>query len=184
MKNALKKTIMIAAMLFCSNLAHAKSNNALKQNKIQAEQIFFKASVNKSFYNHQLSPMLALQSNENLRTYHLGAKFFNPAHKVPTEKDLSDSIKSHPFFIGRFTNEPNYDEYVSLKDQFNYSFFILETVKNDKIDFYMVHLKGIRHFVISTKNDRQDNLASIDNSAKNYPDLESFIKCTLGSQSV
>jgi len=179
MKKALKKTIMIAALLFCSNLAHAKVNDITKQKKVQADQIIFNSKISKSLNKHQLTPMLALQNSGNLRAYHVGSKFFNPLHKVPTAKDLHDSVKSHPFFIGRLVKEPSHEEYVNLKAKISHPFFILETYQNGKSDFYMVHSMGVRHFVINVQNDRQDNLASIDNSAKDYPDIESFIECTL-----
>jgi len=183
MKNTLVKTIIIAALLFCSNLASAKTTiNVVQQKKIKADQIIFSSNINKNIHIRRLIPMYSMQTSENLKTYHLGHKFFNPDHKVPTANNLAVSIKSHPFFIGKFTKEPSHGEYASLKSKISHPFFILETSLNNKSDFYMVYSNGIRHFTI--QNDKMDNLASYCNSSgKNYPNLDFFIKCTLEAHS-
>ncbi len=178
MKNALIKTLIIAALLFCSN-SRAKANNCivtLKKAKIQES-----FNTSKCNYNHQLARMYGLQNRENLKAYHVGSKFFNPYHKVPTAENLADSIKSHQYFIGIFANEPSYDEYISLKAKVKHPFFILETCQNERSDFYMVHSKGIRHFSVKSLNKVDKNsMASIDNGGLlDYPDLDSFITCTL-----
>jgi len=173
MRNTLVKTLIIAALLLCSNL-RAKANNCivtLKKAKIQK-------SSNMS-YNHQLARMYGLQKRENLKAYHVGSKFFDPSRKVPTAGDLVDSIKSHPYFIGSFAKEPSYDEYVSLKAKVRHPFFILETSQNERSDFYMVHSKGVRHFTINISNEKSEYMASLNNGySKIYPNLSSFIKCT------
>jgi len=178
MKRTLMKTIMIAALLFCSNL-RAKVNNYMAKSK--NSQIIHSFNLSKSGYKYQLVHMYAMQNSENLKTYHISAKFFNQSHKVPTAMDLADSIKSHPFFIGSFANEPSKEEYISLKAKINHPFFILETHQNEKSDFYMVHSKGVRHFSIKSLNGFDENsMASIDNSGLlDYPDIEAFIQCTL-----
>ena len=175
MKTIFMKIALVAATVFCSNFAHAKTN------RIQAERVIFRYEMTKSENNHQIISMIALQNSGNLRAHHIGAKFFNPLYKVPTSNDLYNSIKSHPFFIGRLAKEPNHEEYVSLKNKISHPFFIFETRLKGKSDFYMVHSKGVRHFEINVQSDRQDNLASIDNSCKDYPDMKSFIRCTLNS---
>ncbi len=178
MKNTLVKTLIIAALLLCSNL-RAKANSCMATlKKVKMQKSFY---ISKSNYNHQLARMYGLQNRENLKAYHVGSKFFDPSHKVPTVENLADSIKSHPYFIGSFANEPSYDEYISLKAKVKHPFFILETRQNERSDFYMVHSKGVRHFSIKSLNKIDKNsMASIDNSVViDYPDLLSFIKCTL-----
>jgi len=183
MKKTLIKTITIAALLFCYRTAYAKPKDiALQQRKIQADQIVFSSGVNRSLSNHRLFPMFAMQNRENLKTYHVGHKFFNSCYKVPTAKDLVDSIRFHPFFIGTFANELSHEECISVKDKIGYPFFIFETDQGGKNDFYMAHSKGVRHFTINILNERLDIIACLCNGAdKNYPNLESFIKCTLKS---
>ncbi len=185
MKKALIKIITLATLLFCSNLANAKTTvNINQRKKLQANKTIFVSAKNMRVNIHKLIPMYSLQTGENLRAYHLGLKFFNPDHKVPTVEDLTDSIRSHPFFIGKFTNEPDHEEYAILRNKISHPFFILETTLNGNSDFYMVHSRGIRHFFMTTQNKHLDNLTSFSNSSgKNYPDLNSFIKCTLESHS-
>jgi len=185
MKKTLIKTLTIAALLFSSNLASAKAKNTVIQHKkIQADQIIFSSNVNKSIHNYRIVPMYSMQTRENLKTYHAGHKFFNLDHKVPTEKDLLDNIRSCPFFIGTFANELSHEECISLKDKADSPFFIFETHQDDRSDFYMVHSKGNRHFIITDVGTQQYEMASFCNSSgKEYPSLESFIKCTLESHS-
>jgi len=179
MKKALIKIITIASLYFCSNLANAKTTVNINQGKkLQTNETIFIRARNMRVNVHKLIPMYSLQTGENLRAYHLGLKFFNPDHKVPTVEDLTDSIRSHPFFIGKFANEPTHEEYSILRNKISHPFFILETRLNGKSDFYMAHSNGVRHFSINTSF-KSCKMASLDNGGgKDYPDLDSFIKCT------
>jgi len=176
MKNTLMKTMLITALFFCSNLGAKAKSCMVTLKKAKKEQIVDRSNMIK---NHQLSRMYAMQNSWNLKAYHISAKFFNSSHKVPTARDLENSIKSHPYFIGSFNKELSKEEYISLKAKTDFPFFILETYQNKKSDFYMVHSKGIRHFKINISNEKSEHMASLDNGVhKIYPSLKSFIKCT------
>ena len=178
MKNTLIKTIMIATLLFCSNLKAKADSCVAILKKAKKEQIVDSSNMIK---NYQLSRMYAMQNSLNLKAYHISAKFFNPFHKVPTAEDLENGIKSHPYFVGRFNKKLSKEEYFNLKAKIGFPFFILETYKNDKSDFYMVHSKGVRHFTVNISNEKSEHMASLDNgSYKVYPSLSSFIACTIG----
>jgi len=181
MKRTLMKTIMIAALLFCSGLQAKAKNCMAALKKAKTHQSF---TACKSLQKHQFVHMYAMQNSENLKAYHISAKFFNPSHKVSTAMDLADSIKSHPFFIGSFANEPSKEEYISLKAKINYPFFFFEAYQDGKSEFYMGNPKGLRHFSINNLDDRTNSMASICNSiSQNYPGLDRFIKCTIESHS-
>jgi len=178
MKKSLMKTIIIAAMLFSSSFK-VKEIYASKREKTKEEFVISSCNANKKINKCRVIPWLSLQTGENLKAYHLGLKFFDSSHKIPTAKDLANSIKLHPFYIGKFTQELTIEECDSIKNRTNYPFFIYETCQDSRSDFYMVHSKDVRHFTIESLN---KNIASFCNSTyQNYPDLNKFIKCTLES---
>jgi len=183
MKKTLMKTIMIATLLFCSNLKAKASSCMATLKKASKEQIVHDSNMIK---NYQLSHMHAMQNSQNLKAYHISAKVFNPSHKVPTVMELANSIKSHPYFIGSFNKELSKEDYIGLKAKTDLPFFILETYQNKKSDFYMVYSKGVRHFSIKALNEFDENsLAGIDNTGLlKYPNIEAFTKCTLSSSYV
>jgi len=177
MKKKLMKITLVAVSIFCLNL-YAKINTYAAGSK--NSQIITNAKANR--YNRQYVHMYALQNNENLRTYNLGVKFFNLSNSGLTIEDFYESIVSHQFFIGSLENMSIDEIYVSFKDKVDYSFFIFETFQRGKSDFYIAYSGGLRHFTINTVNDRLDTMTCLCNGCdKNYPNLDSFIKCTLKS---
>jgi len=179
MKKSLMKIAMIAVLFFIPNQIFSKASHWDVNSRKNPKQVTY--SNNISMNKRQLVHLHAMQNRENLKTYYLGAKIFNPYYSKPTENDFVKSIKSHPFFIGMLDSAPNHEEYVHLRNKIDYPFFIFETFHKGKSDFYMVHSKGVRHFIISTLHEGEDYVSSIDNGHKGYPGLKLFIKCTLKS---
>ena len=173
--------MVIAALLFFSNLACSKTkDNIARQKNFQPNPIIFNSIRNKRMYKYRLVYMYAMQNRENLKAYHLGLMFFNRSHKIPTMKYLTNSIRSHQFFIGIFTRDLSHEECFSLKTKIDLPFFIFETYQSGKSDFYMLYSRGIRHFTVNASHERSDYMASLNNGAgKDYPNLESFIQCTI-----
>ncbi len=181
MRKALVKTIIVAALLCYSNLK-AKETNVIKKEKSHANQIIFSSNIIKKVGGYQIVTMYSLQNEENLKAYHIGLKFFDPSHMIPTEKDLAKSIQLHPYFIGSFPKELSQEEIVSFKHEANHPFFIFETCIDSKNDFYMVHKRGIRHFTIKSSDEKNGYIARLSNgTAKHYPNLEKFTKSTIES---
>jgi len=179
MKKSLMKIAMIVVTLFFTNQTSAKISNYDVDIKNETKKVTYSNNVRKN--KRLLVQMYAMQSKENLKTYYLGTKFFNPCYAYPTTNDFVKSIKSHPFFIGRLAKEPDHEEYTNLKNKIIYPFFIFETYNKGKSGFYMVHSKGVRHFIVNTLHEDGITLSSIDNGHKGYPDFKLFIKCTLKS---
>ena len=117
------------------------------------------------------SHFLAMQTEENLKAYHLGLRAIFPNYHIPSSEDLLSSIRSHSQFIGLMSQDEAREKFQTGQKPY----FIFEEKDNIPGHFYIVHPGGFRHFTV---NDRQ--LAGIDNGdGCYYPTLKHLIKSTV-----
>ncbi len=115
--------------------------------------------------------LLAMETQENLKTYQLGLKALFPFHHIPSAQDLFDSIRSHPRFLGFLTKDEASDRFTTGND----NFVIFEEKNRTEAHFYVVHNSGSRHFTVN-----QTGFAGIDNyETVQYPSLARLLKDTV-----
>lgn len=117
------------------------------------------------------SRLLALETYENLKAYHVGIRSIFPNYKIPVCQDLLASIYSHPNFIGSYSQIEALEKLGKVEE----TYLIFEEKGNDRGHFYVIHSRGFRHFSVSQKA-----IAGIDNGSNiHYPLLEAFLESTL-----
>jgi hypothetical protein len=118
--------------------------------------------------SHHFSHLLAMGTQENLKTYHLGLQALFPDYQIPSAQDLLDAIESHPQFFGTLTQSEAIEQF----ERNAHPFIIFE---EDKGHFYIAHSGGLRHFTIAGREfPRFDNGQDF-----RYPDLSHFLESTL-----
>ena len=179
MKKTLKKIAILTSIFLFTHLSYADTPSTTKITTLPGWAIpNVKASTFKKF---DFSRLLGLGNSENLKSYHYGLKTLNPSHKIPTAYHLLHSIRSHSAYKGNLSKEPAENHYLSLLEENNQPFFIYEVCQNGEKDFYLAHLKGVRHFTINRSGEKWDQMGSLDNAThRNYPTLNHFILCTIG----
>ena len=123
------------------------------------------------------SQYLALETNENLKAYHLGLQTISKRHLIPNFAVLLETILSHSHFCGVMTTEQG----IELFHQSALPFLIFQDQKSgSQPHFYIAHPRGLRHFTINTLGIGNDAMASLDNGVTHrYPSLNHFINSTL-----
>lgn len=135
---------------------------------------FFLANQNPSkLSNHtgQFSLYFGLQTDENLKTYHLGLKTLFLDHHIPSSRDLLAAIRNHPHFIGLQTQS----EALKQWNKQETPYLIFEEYGKNSPHFYIAHSCGLRHFTVN-----QQAIAGLDNGRDDrFPHLEALVNATI-----
>ena len=121
--------------------------------------------------SHSFSHFLALGTNENLKTYHLGLRSIFPNHCIPSAEDLLNSIRSHSQFVGLMSQNEAQEQFQAGRQPY----LIFEERGNVPGHFYVAHPGGLRHFAVNAIE-----IAGIDNGAMSrYPVLSHLLTSTV-----
>ena len=73
-----------------------------------------------------------METEENLKAYHLGLRSIFPGYHIPSAEDLLNSIRSHSEFIGLLSQDEAKERFQDEEK----SYFIFEEKNNTPGHFY------------------------------------------------
>ncbi len=165
MKETLLKIIFVAVLsLSVINKARAMQCAA---NILQPRRVMSVPSQEPK----RFSCLLAMETQQNLKAYHLGLKAVFAHYHIPSANDLLKTIRSHSNFLGTLAKNEALDRFSRVK----LPFFIFEEKDMLEPHFYVVRGGGMRHFTVD-----KGEYAGIDNiSSIKYPSFSRFLKSTV-----
>lgn len=169
MKKTLLKISLAAVLILSTQIGHA--HKSFNKNIYFSWPQIQKPSKRNQIYSHYL----ALNTEENLKAYHLGLKALFLDYHIPTVEDLIHTIRIHPLYSGKL----NKTEGIKLSEHSQAPFIIFEEQNDEQIcHFYIACEQKLRHFSVKSLSENK-KIASIENAGFfEYPTLNRFLQCT------
>ena len=176
MKKTLFRIAVVGALILSTHLGYSSNTNAPALGE-RGLHFSWPQIQEQTKGKNAYSPMFGLNTDENLKAYHLGLQFLFTNHVIPTGSDMVDAIHSHALFCGLLSQE----EGSNLFKKSQHPFLIFEEKDCDDMQhFYIAYKNGLRHFTVHATEVAGKLMLSLNNGVPvRYPTVEYFIKCTL-----